>query len=40
MRALIQEIVKRCEENWNLHKEVSVDEMMVPYKGKFCPIRQ
>ena len=40
MKVLIQEIVKRYEENWNLHKEVSIDKMMVPYKDKFCSIRQ
>ena len=26
--------------HWNLHQMVTVDELMVGYKGKYCPIRQ
>jgi len=26
--------------NWNLHLEVTVDELMVCYKGKYCPVHQ
>jgi len=25
---------------WNLHQQITVDETMVRYKGKYCPIRQ
>lgn len=37
---LIDEIRNKSVENWNLGKFVTVDKMMVMYKGKYCSIRQ
>jgi len=40
MRWLLDDIRDACQQSWNLHQEISVDELMVRYKGKFCPVRQ
>jgi len=40
MRWLVTELQSRFKSTWNLHQEVTVDETMVPYKGKYCPVRQ
>ena len=40
VRWLLQEVRRKCQENWNLGQMVTVDEMMVRYKGRYCPIRQ
>lgn len=39
LKWLLTEIRSKCMENWNLGQFVTVDEMMVRYKGKYCPIR-
>jgi hypothetical protein len=39
-RWLLEEVRLRCQQNWQLGQMVTVDEMMVRYKGKYCPIRQ
>jgi hypothetical protein len=36
----LNEVRKRCQENWALGQMVAIDEMMIRYKGKYCPIRQ
>lgn len=38
MRWLISEMQRRFKSSWHLHQEVTVDETMVPYKGKYCPV--
>lgn len=40
LRWLLDEIRDRCKGMWNLGNKVTVDEMMVQYKGKYCLIRQ
>lgn len=40
MRWLVTELQQRFKSNWNLHQQVMVDETMIPYKGKYCPVRQ
>ena len=37
---LVQAIRVRCENMWNCHQQLTVDESMVRYKGQYCPIRQ
>lgn len=37
---LLLEIKGKCKLNWNLHQEMTVDESMIRYKRKYCPIRQ
>jgi len=36
---LLADIKEKCKLNWNFNQEVTVDESMVRYKGKYCPIR-
>jgi hypothetical protein len=40
VRWLINEIRNACSREWSLGKFVTIDEMMVRYKGTYCPIRQ
>jgi hypothetical protein len=40
VRWLMTEIRKQCIAHWNLHQMITVNELMVGYKGKYCPIRQ
>lgn len=40
VRWLLTEIRKRYMENWNLGQMITIDEMIVRYKGKYCPIWQ
>jgi hypothetical protein len=37
---LIEEICKACMREWSLGKFLTIDEMMVRYKGSYSPIRQ
>ena len=39
-RQLINHIRNAFRIQWNLGKMVTVDEMMVQYKGTYCPVRQ
>ena len=38
LRWLLDEIRDRCKDMWNLGNKVTIDEMMVQYKGKYCLI--
>lgn len=38
MRWLLSEIRQRFQTQWSLFQEVSVDESMISYKGKYCPV--
>ena len=40
VRWLVDKICGNCKAQWNLSKEVTVDEMMICYKGKYCPACQ
>jgi hypothetical protein len=40
VRWLIDAIRNACSREWSLGKFVTIDEMMVRYKGIYCPIRQ
>jgi hypothetical protein len=40
VRWLVEEIRSTCMKEWSLGKFVTIDEMMVRYKGSYCPIRQ
>ena len=40
MRWLLTWITNKCEELWNVGQHIMVDEMIVRYKGKYCPARQ
>ena len=40
IRWVLDEFRERCKENWNLGQEITIDEMMVPYKGKYCHVIQ
>lgn len=40
LRWLINEIRGSCQRAWNVGKFGSVDEMMIRYKGTYCPARQ
>lgn len=40
LRWLLTEVCRKCGENWKLGQQVALNEMMVRYKGKYCPIRQ
>jgi hypothetical protein len=40
LKWLLTELRVRCKENWHLGQYITIDEMMVRYKGKYCPIRQ
>jgi hypothetical protein len=36
----VDEIQNACMREWSLGKSVTIDEMMVQYKGFYCPIWQ
>jgi hypothetical protein len=40
VRWFVDEIKSACMKEWSLGKFVTIDEMMVRYKGTYCPIRQ
>jgi hypothetical protein len=40
VRWLFTEIRDCCIEQWNLGQFITIDEMMVRYKGSYCPARQ
>jgi hypothetical protein len=40
VRWLVDEIRNASSREWSLGKFVTIDEMMVRYKGSYCPIRQ
>jgi hypothetical protein len=40
VRWLVDAIRDACSKEWSLGKFVTIDEMMVWYKGSYCPIRQ
>jgi hypothetical protein len=40
VRWLVEEIRSACMKEWSLGKFVTIDEMMVRYKGSYCPVRQ
>jgi hypothetical protein len=40
VRWFVNEIRKACMQEWSLGKFLTIDEMMVRYKGTYCPIRQ
>jgi hypothetical protein len=40
VRWLINEIRNACKREWSLGKFLTIDEMMVRYKGSYCPIQQ
>ena len=37
---LLDKFRDRCNNMWNLDDKVTIDEMMIQYKGKYCFIRQ
>ena len=37
---LLNAIQDRCKALWNLDKNMTIDEMMICYKGTYCSIRQ
>jgi hypothetical protein len=39
-RWFVDAIQNACKWEWSLGKFVTIDEMMVCYKGSYCPIRQ
>ena len=40
VRMLLNHFVKTSQELYNLEREVTVDELINPYKGKYCNFRQ
>lgn len=40
VRWLLMEIKDRCAKHWNIGENITIDEMMVHYKGSYCPARQ
>jgi hypothetical protein len=40
VRWFVDEIRNACKREWSLGKLLTIDEMMVRYKGSYCPIRQ
>jgi hypothetical protein len=40
VRWFVEEIRKACMREWSLGKFLTIDKMMVRYKGSYCPIRQ
>jgi hypothetical protein len=40
VRWFVEVIQNACMREWSLGKFVTIDEMMVRYKGSYCPIRQ
>jgi hypothetical protein len=39
-RWLVEKIRENCKRVWRLGKMYTIDEMMVRYKGTYCPLRQ
>jgi hypothetical protein len=39
-RWLVEEICKACMKEWLLGKYLTIDEMMIHYKGSYCPTMQ
>jgi hypothetical protein len=39
-RWLVEEIRKACMREWSLGKYLTIDEMMIRYKGSYCPAHQ
>jgi hypothetical protein len=39
VRWLVNDIRRVCMQEWNLGKYVTVDEMLIRYKGSYCPAR-
>jgi hypothetical protein len=39
-RWLVDAVRNRCKSEWNLGKKLTIDEMMIRYKGTYSPIRQ
>jgi len=37
---LINAIYENCKKSWNVGKFVTIDEIMILYKGTYCPARQ
>lgn len=40
IRMLLNHFVKTSQALYNLEREVTVDELIIPYKGKYCNFRQ
>jgi hypothetical protein len=40
LRWLINAIRESCKKAWNLGKFLTIDKMMIRYKGSYCPSRQ
>ena len=40
LKWLLNEIRDQCKDMWNLGDKVTIDEMMIQYKVKYCLIRQ
>jgi hypothetical protein len=40
VRWLVDDIRRACMKEWSLGKYVTVDEMMIRYKGSYCPAHQ
>jgi hypothetical protein len=40
VRWLVDDIRRACMREWNLGKYVTMDEMMIRYKGSYCPAHQ
>jgi hypothetical protein len=40
VRWLVNEIRNACTKEWSFGKFLTINEMMVYYKGSYCPIRQ
>ena len=40
VRWLVEEVRDSCKAVWSLGKYISVDEMMIQYKGTYAPIHQ
>jgi hypothetical protein len=40
VRWLVDKIREACMREWTLGKYITVDEMMIRYKGSYCPARQ
>jgi hypothetical protein len=40
VRWLVDDIRRACMREYSLGKYVTVDEMMIRYKGSYCPVRQ
>jgi hypothetical protein len=40
LRWMVDEVHHRFKSMWNPNQQMTVDEAMLMYKGKYCPIRQ